>query len=76
MCEFLLQHGADVNSRDFVSYSCQFFDFLLIMVQVCVLPNNLCFGYHLSGDLSFVFAQVVGQVTCLPNYRYLFSMDF
>ena len=76
MCEFLLQHGGDVNRSDKVSYCCQLFYLLLIMVQVCVVPNNLCFGYHLSGDLSFVFAQVVGQVTCLPNYQYLFSIDF
>ena len=47
MCEFLLQHGADVNSCDHVSYSCQLFDFLLILVQVCVVPNNLSFGSKL-----------------------------
>ena len=47
MCEYLLQHGADVNNGDRVSYSCQLFDFLLIMVQVCVVPNNLCFGCKL-----------------------------
>ena len=41
MCEFLLQHGADVNSSDSVSYCCQLFYLLLIMVQVCVVPNNL-----------------------------------
>ena len=76
MCELLLQHVADVKSRDEVRYCCQLFYLLLIMVQVCVVLNNLCFGYHLSGDLSFVFAQVVGQVTCFPNYRYLFSIDF
>ena len=43
MCECLLQHGADVKSRDHVSYCCQLFYLLLIMVQVCVVPNNLCF---------------------------------
>ena len=47
MCEFLLQHGADVSSCDLVSYSCQLFDFLLIVVQVCVVPNNLCLGSKL-----------------------------
>ena len=47
MCEFLLQHGADVHRCDLVSYSCQLFDFLLIMVQVCVVPNNLCLGCKL-----------------------------
>ena len=64
MCECLLKHGADVNSTDGVSYFCQLFYLLLIMVQVCVVPNNLCFGSHLSGKLSYVLVQVVGQVTC------------
>ena len=64
MCECLLQHGADVNSTDGASYCCQLFYFLLIMVQVCVVPSNLCFGSHLSGELSCVLVQVVGQVTC------------
>ena len=75
MCECLLQHGAEVKSRDRVSYCCQLFYLLPIMVQVCVVPNNLCFGLHLSGELSCVLVQVVGQVTCLPYYRYLFSID-
>ena len=44
MCECLLQHGADVNSSDGVSHSCQLFHLFLIMVQVCVVPRNLCFG--------------------------------
>ena len=52
MCEFLLQHGADVNSRGPVSYCCQLFDFLLIMVQVCVVLNNLCFGSKLPVGAS------------------------
>ena len=69
MCEFLLQHGAEVNRFDLVSYSCQLFDFLLIMVQVCVVPNSLCFG------LSCLLVQVVGQVHCLSKYRYIFSID-
>ena len=46
------------------------------MVQVCVVPNNLCFGSYLSGELSCVLVPVVGQVTCSPNYRYLFPIDF
>ena len=49
MCGCLLQHGADVNGNDNVSFCCQLFYLLLIMVQVCVLPNNLRFGSHLSG---------------------------
>ena len=69
MCEFLLQHGADVNICDVVSYSCQLFYLLLIMVQVCVVPNNLCFG------LSCLLVQVVGQVHCLSKYQYIFSID-
>ena len=69
MCEFLLQHGADVNSRDLVSYSCQLFYLLLIMVQVCVVPNNLCFG------LNCLLVQVVGEVHCLSKYQYIFSID-
>ena len=67
MCECLLQHGAEVNSTDGVSHCCQLFYLSLIMVQVCVVTNNLCFGSHLSGELSCVFVQAVGQVTCLPN---------
>ena len=47
MCECLMQHGADVNSSDYVSFCCQLFYLLLIMVQVCVVPNNLCFGCKL-----------------------------
>ena len=42
MCECLLQHGANVNSTDGVSYCCQLFYPLLIMVQVGVVQNNLC----------------------------------
>ena len=64
MCECLLKHGADVNSSDLVSYCCQLFYLLLIMVQVCVVPNNLYFGSYLSGELGCVFVEVVGQVTC------------
>ena len=75
MCECLLQHGADVNSSDKVSYCCQLFYLLPIMVQICVVPNNLCVGSHLFGELSCVFTQVVGQVTCLTNFRYLFFID-
>ena len=48
MCQFLLQHGADVESRDEVRYCCQLFYLLLIMVQVCVVTNNLCFGSKLT----------------------------
>ena len=45
------------------------------MLQVCVVPNNLCFGSHLSGELRFLLVQAVGQVTCLSNNRYIFSID-
>ena len=68
VCECLLQHGADINSCDLVSFSCQLFYFLLIMVQVCVVPNNLCLG------LSCLLVQVVGQVHYLSKYRYIFSI--
>ena len=66
-----MQHGADVKSRDYVSYCRQLFYFLVIMVQVCVVPNNLCFGLHLSGELSCVLVKVLGQVHCLSKYRYI-----
>ena len=43
MCDCLLQHGAHINGSDDVSYCCQLFYLLLIMVEVSVVPNNLCF---------------------------------
>ena len=44
MFELFQQRRADVNSSDGVSYSCQLFYLFLILVQVCVVPNNPCFG--------------------------------
>ena len=35
----------------------------------------ICFGSHLSGELSCLLLQVFGQVLCLSNYWYLFSID-
>ena len=52
MCKILLQHGADVKSQDEVSYCCRSFYLLLIVVQVCVVTHNLCFGSKLPVGLS------------------------
>ena len=52
MYEFLLQHGADVKTHDRVSYCCQLFYLSLIMVQVYVVPINLCFGSKLPDGPS------------------------
>ena len=45
------------------------------MVQVCVVPNNLCFGLSLFGEPRCLLVQVVGQFHCSSNYRELFSTD-
>ena len=45
------------------------------MVQVCVVANNQWFVSHLSGEVLCPLVQGVGQVHCLCNYRYIFSID-